>query len=90
MPRISFTSHLRRFFPTLGEEIIDCDTIAGIIAELDRRYPGLASYLIDEQGSLRKHVNVFVGESLIHDRATLSDGVTNDDHVYIMQALSGG
>ncbi|HAA14440.1 MAG TPA: molybdenum cofactor biosynthesis protein MoaD, partial [Cytophagales bacterium] len=44
----------------------------------------------DDQGQLRKHVNVFVGNTLIADRIGLSDALTAQDEVYIMQALSGG
>jgi sulfur-carrier protein len=39
---------------------------------------------------LRRHVNVFVGEEPIRDRERLSDRVTAEARVFIMQALSGG
>ena len=58
--------------------------------ELDRRHPGLASYLVDERGRLRQHVNIFVGESSVRDRERLSDGVASDARLFIAQALSGG
>jgi hypothetical protein len=48
------------------------------------------SYVLDDQGGLRHHMLVFVDGSLIRDRAALSDAVTADGEVYVMQALSGG
>ena len=90
MPRVKFTSHLRRFFPNLKEEEIAGETIAEVITALDQRYPGLASYLIDEQGALRQHVNIFIGNTMIRDRQRLQDPVANDDQLFIFQALSGG
>jgi len=90
MPRVKFTSHLRRFFPDLDEVTIEAGTIAEVVAALDRRHPGLADYLVDEHGSLRKHVNIFIGESLVADRKGLRDPVGSGDEVYVMQALSGG
>ena len=61
-----------------------------VVAALDRRYPGLASYLVDETGRLRRHVNVFIGDEPVADRAALSDALAPTDRVFILQALSGG
>jgi len=69
---------------------VEAETVADLVTALNRHYPGIADYLIDEQGALRKHVNIFVGETLVHDRRALSDTLDADDEVYVMQALSGG
>ena len=61
-----------------------------VIDELERRYPGFASYIVDETGRLRRHVSIFVGEEMIRDRMRLSDALAPDDKVFILQALSGG
>jgi sulfur-carrier protein len=90
MPVVSLTRHLQRFFPTLAEGEVAGATVRDLIDELDRRHPGLASYLIDERGRLRRHVNVFVGDEPIRDREALSDPVAPADRVSILQALSGG
>jgi molybdopterin converting factor small subunit len=90
MPRVRFTSHLRKFFPGLDSMTVEAETVADLVAALNRQHPGIADYLIDEQGALRKHVNIFVGETLVHDRRALSDTLDTDDEVYVMQALSGG
>lgn len=91
MAQIKFTRHLQRFFPTLQTiEEVDGHTVAEIVARLDQRFPGLAGYLIDEQGSLRQHVNIFLGQNLIQDRRTLQDPVAKQDQLFIFQALSGG
>lgn len=90
MPHVSFTRHLRRFFPTLAEGEVEGATIREIVEALDRRHPGLRSYIVDDTGRLRRHVNVFVGEEPIHDRERLGDAVAPEDRVFILQALSGG
>ena len=91
MDQIRFTRHLSRYFPALAErEEVSGETVAEIVAALDERHPGLAAYLVDERGSLRKHVNIFLGQELIHDRKQLSDAVGEDDQIFIFQALSGG
>jgi molybdopterin converting factor small subunit len=91
MARVRFTSHLKRFFPDLtNNEIIVGTTVAEIVAQLDARHPGLGSYLVDERGALRKHVNIFIGDTLVSDHEHLQDPVHDDTTLFIFQALSGG
>ncbi len=91
MAQVRFTRHLSRYFPDLADrEEISGATVAELVDALDERYPGLAAYIIDDRGSLRKHVNIFLDQELIHHRVTLSDKVGPDDQVFIFQALSGG
>lgn len=52
--------------------------------------PLLKGYLVDEQGRLRKHVNIFVDGEMIGDRLRLSDPVRDTSEIYVLQALSGG
>lgn len=91
MVHVRFTNHLQRFFPGLQSvEQVEGETVAGVIAALDERFPGLRGYLLDDRGALRPHVNVFIGEEMIHDRETLQDPVGEGDRLYVFQALSGG
>jgi len=90
MPHVTFTKHLLRFFPTLTEGEVPGATVRDVIDELDRRYPGMAGFITDETGRLRRHVNVFVGDEPIADRERLGDKVSPDDRLFIVQALSGG
>ena len=90
MAHVHLTSHLHRFFPGLADGEVDGETVSDVVLALDSRHRGLASYLTDERGSLRTHVHIFVRDELIRDRVTLTDPVGPDDHVHILQALSGG
>lgn len=91
MVRVRFTNHLQRFFPGLQKiEEVEAETVAGVVAALDERFPGLRDYLVDDHGALRPHVNVFIGDELIRDRETLEDTVGEGDQLYVFQALSGG
>ncbi|MEQ8675396.1 MAG: MoaD/ThiS family protein [Aggregatilineales bacterium] len=90
MAHIKFTPNLKRFFPDLKTIEVEGDTVADIITAIEARWHGLADYIVDENGSMRKHVNIFVDDELLQDKITLSDAVTAKTHIYIMQALSGG
>lgn len=90
MPNVKFTSALNRFFPNLRGGSFEGSTVAEVVAALDKNYPGLSDYIVDERGALRKHVNIFVGNTMVRDRDGLSDPLSKDAQVYIFQALSGG
>ncbi|MDX1416901.1 MAG: MoaD/ThiS family protein [Candidatus Promineifilaceae bacterium] len=90
MVNVRFTRHLVRFFPGLERTEVEGSTVAEVIGALDTKYPGLADYIVDERGTLRRHVNIFVSQEMIHDRQTLSDPVQDGDEMYVFQALSGG
>jgi sulfur carrier protein ThiS len=92
MARVQLTRHLYEFFPHLaGQPIqVEAATVADALAEVEKRAPGFTFYVCDELGRLRQHVNIFVGDERIRDRQRLSDALTPDTHVMIMQALSGG
>ncbi len=62
-------------------------TLSEVVADLDRRYPGLRFRMVDEQDRLRPHVRVFVNGRQARDLAT---SVGPGDEVQIVQALSGG
>ena len=90
MAHVTFTPHLTRFFPELTESDIEAATVRELVEALERRFPGFASYVVDEAGRLRRHVNIFVGEEPIRDRDALGDRLERGTPVFIVQALSGG
>ncbi len=52
--------------------------------------PALAHYVLDDQRAVRKHVAVFINQTLVHDRVRLDRAVLAGDKVLVVQALSGG
>ena len=89
---VHVSKHLFRFFPVLerGPIVVEATTAAEAVHALDALAPGVAGYVVDERGALRRHVNIFVGGEMIADRKTLSDRVPDGGTVHILQALSGG
>jgi hypothetical protein len=66
---------------------VEASTIGEAIAALDRRFPGIAFRIVDEQGQIRPHMNIFLGEEKVRDIAASIEGTAE---VYIVGALSGG
>lgn len=62
-------------------------TLAELLADLDRQFPGLRFRVIDEQDQMRKHMRFFVnGEQVLSTLQPLAA----TDTVHLVQALSGG
>lgn len=90
MATVKFTYALQRFFPDLGETVVASSSLPEVMQAIEEVYPGITSYILDERGELRQHVNIFIDGAQITDRKTLSDAFREDSEIYIMQALSGG
>jgi sulfur-carrier protein len=90
--KVELTKHLFTFFPQLeGKElVVEASTVADVVRAMETIAPGFAFYVCDERGRLRRHVNIFVDELSVGDRARLSDPVQPTSRVFILQALSGG
>ncbi|MEZ6125706.1 MAG: hypothetical protein R3C49_21380 [Planctomycetaceae bacterium] len=89
MPRVAFTRNLQRH--------VDCPVVevAGrtVREALDNVFAGnllLRGYVLDDQGSLRTHMVIFIDAATLKDRQHLSDPVSDDSEIFVMQALSGG
>jgi molybdopterin converting factor small subunit len=89
MARVVFTANLRRHIacPTVEAEGA---SVGEVLANVFAANPALRGYVLDEQGSLRRHMVVFVDGQQIQDPEKLSDPVPDGAEVYVMQALSGG
>ena len=85
--RVRVASPMRSY--TAGAATVEAEgaTVAALLADLDGRYPGLRFRIVDEQGRLRPHVVVWLGDERCRDLSTPLDGY---DEVVLMQALSGG
>ncbi len=90
MPTVHFTQALRRFFNDLDSVETSEQSITSILEYIDQQWPGIRDYIVDDQGKLRQHVNIFIDGELIQDREGLSDPVSPKSEVYFFQALSGG
>jgi molybdopterin converting factor small subunit len=62
-------------------------TLADVLADLDRQYPGIRFRMINEQDRMRPHIRFFVNREQVFD---LARPLAAGDELFIVQALSGG
>lgn len=84
---IHLSSHVRSY--TGGRAHVEAEggTLAEVMADLERRFPGLRFRVIDEQDRIRPHMNFFVGGELARD---LHHPIPPGGEVHILGSLSGG
>jgi molybdopterin converting factor small subunit len=89
VPRIVFTPALRRFLRVPETRVAGAtvrDALEGVFAANH----ALRSYVLDDQGAVRRHVAIYVNGDPVRDRTGLSDPVAGGDEIYVFQALTGG
>ena len=84
--RVLIPSPLRSY--TKRREVeADGTTLAELLADLDRQYPGIRFRMIDEQDRMRAHMRFYDNGAQVIDMA---HALRASDAVQIVQALSGG
>ena len=79
-PLAEYTRHAREVQGEGG-------TLEQLLADLDRRYPGIRFRVVDEQGAIRPHIKMFVNR--VQARG-LDVKLQPADEVLVVAALSGG
>lgn len=96
MPTIVLASALARWLEPASAQAaervlsVDGDTLQHALDAAFRRYPRLRGYLLDEHGSVRHHVAIFIDGRALRDKRDLQQPVAAASEIYLLQALSGG
>jgi len=77
---------------TAGESAVDVEgeTVAAVLDNLEDAHPGFKSRLLDDDGSLRKFVNLFVADDDVRFIDGLETAVPDGETVSIVPAVAGG
>jgi sulfur-carrier protein len=74
------------------EEVVPADgkTISEILTSLEKSYPGLSERICDEQGNIRRFVNIFLNDEDIRFLDDKETAVKEGDEISIVPAIAGG
>jgi molybdopterin synthase sulfur carrier subunit len=81
---------LRTLTAGASEVEVDGATVGQVIAALDAAHPGFRDRLLDEDGSLRRFVNVFVADDDVRYLQGLDTPVPDGETLSIIPAVAGG
>ena len=84
---VRIASPLRSY--TGGAAVVSAngESVADVLADLERRYPGMRFRMIDEQDRIRPHIRLFVNTTAVE---SLGMPVRPGDTLHLICALSGG
>jgi molybdopterin synthase sulfur carrier subunit len=88
--RVRIPTTLRSLSGGSSEAEVEGATVGEVIANLDAAHPGFRDRLLDENGGLRRFVNVFVADDDIRFLQGLDTKVPDGETVAIIPAVAGG
>jgi molybdopterin synthase sulfur carrier subunit len=90
MPKVRIPAPLRKLTGEL--ELIETSgaTIAEVLANLEKTFPGLKERICDESGQIRRFVNVFLNDEDIRFLEETATPVKESDEISIVPAIAGG
>ena len=90
MPSVRIPTPLRKLTGDLEEVQAAGATISEVLQSLDQAFPGLKERICDEQGQVRRFVNVFVNDEDIRFLEEGATPVKETDEISIVPAIAGG
>lgn len=90
MATVRIPTPLRKL--TNGQEEVKASgaNIAAVISSLESQYPGLRERICDDQGKIRRFVNIFKNDEDIRFLQNLDTPVADADELSIVPAIAGG
>lgn len=90
MVTVGLPSYLQQFAD--GKERVEVEgrSVAEVLDAVGKQYPGVRNRVLTEQGKVRTHINVFVGERNSRFEDGLETVVPDGAEVLILAAVSGG
>lgn len=65
-------------------------TLDDVFADIDRRYPGFRTRVLDDAGGIRSYVNVYIGEDDARASGGLAAAVPDGAEIMVIPAMAGG
>jgi len=77
---------------TKEQPVVDCEgkTVEDILANLEKNYPGMKERICDENGQIRRFINVFVNQEDIRFKEGAKTVVPDGAEISIIPAIAGG
>jgi molybdopterin synthase sulfur carrier subunit len=88
--RVLIPTPLQRLTDNQAEVVIEGEDIRQVISNLEVKFPGVKARLCDENGTLRRFVNIYLNEEDIRFLKGESTPLKDGDEVSIVPAIAGG
>ena len=86
MAKVMLRAPLKERADGQGTVDVPGDSLGELLRELERRFPRLEGWVLDEHGTIRRHVNVFVDGERGREDTPLPPGA----RIHVLPSISGG
>ena len=90
MPSVRFPAVMKYYVNNQAEFSISASTARELIEKIAEQYPSIKFHLLDANGNLRRHFNVFVNGTHIRDLNGMETALKENDKVILMASAAGG
>lgn len=90
MATVLVPTPLRRLTGGQSKVVVPGGDIEAVLKAVGEQYPGFDEKLIDEDGNVKRFINVFVNNDEIRSLQGMQTPVADDDSVSIVPAMAGG
>jgi molybdopterin synthase sulfur carrier subunit len=88
--KVRIPTPLRKITNGKDEVTAEGKTVKEVIEDLEKNYPGLRERICEEDGSLRRFVNVYLNDEDIRFKDNVQTEVKDTDEISIIPAIAGG
>ena len=90
MPSVRIPTPLRRLTGEKDEVEVSASNISDLIEKLESQFPGIKQRLCDEDGNVRRFINLYVNNEDIRFLEGTDTALSENDIVSIIPAIAGG
>ena len=90
MPTIRFPHVMKFYVDNQAEFSVPAATVGEMLKIIIEQYPSVKFHLVDSDGNLRKHFNIFINGTHIRDLDGIYTRLKEDDKVILMASAAGG
>ena len=90
MPTIKIPTPLRKFTGDKDSIEVAATTVGEALAALDAACPGILAKVVDDEGKIRRFINVYAGDEDVRFLDGLGTTVSAKDEISIIPAIAGG
>jgi sulfur-carrier protein len=90
MPTVRFPAVMKYYVNNQAELSVPASSVHELVARVVEQYPSVKFHLVDADGNLRKHFNVFVNGTHIRDLDGMATRLSEEDRVILMASAAGG
>tara|TARA_B100000700_G_scaffold104262_1_gene117777 strand:- start:523 stop:795 length:273 start_codon:yes stop_codon:yes gene_type:complete len=90
MSKIRIPTPLRRLTNEKDEVESNASSISELVVDLEEQFPGIKDRLCEDDGTIRKFINIYVNDEDIRFLDGVNTKINNEDIISIIPAIAGG